>query len=174
MNDVSVFDLIMYNIPLVALVLMFVVPFGMLANATYKAVYKVKKVPTLQAILHFIPFYNYIMIRKYLYNNAIPVAIPSILAGLCIIFRLVVYIALPTNLWLLMVSVWVMIAGLALWYLTMAFTAAYTAVMTRRNVLTIIIGTIIPFFGAYIVSRNICKFFDQELYKDSEFDPNKS
>lgn len=172
MNEPTLFDLFMYNIPLIAAALMFIIPFGMLANATYKAVYKVNKVPTATAILHYIPFYNYTMIRQYLYNSGLPVLIASILSVLCLVFRVVCLLACPTNLWMMAVSVYIILGGIVLWYLIMAFTAAYTAIMTRRSVFTIILSIVLPFFGAYIVSKNIGKFFEQELYKDSEFNPN--
>lgn len=152
------------------LVGIFIVPFGLLANNTYKAVFKVNKVPIGVAILNFVPFYNYIAIRKYLYGKTLIPAIMSILTGLCFGFRfLALALWATTNPWMMLVSVYASLAGIAMWYITMAYTACYTAILTRRGVLTIIIGTLIPFFGAFVVSKNIRAYFAQTLEADSEF-----
>ena len=147
----------------------FLVPFGMLANQTYYSVYR-KKPNFGQMVLHFIPFYNYIMVRKYLYNNCIVTIIMTALCFLCFGFRaLAMFLWAETNPWLMLISVWASIGGLLMWYTVMAYTALYCCILTRRGIITLILGTIIPFFGAYIVAKNIKKFFTMELEADSEF-----
>ena len=148
------------------------VPFGMLANETYKAVFKSK--PSLGiAILNFIPFYNYIVIRKYLYNKCIVPIIGTILSALCFGFRFVaLFLWAETNPWMMLISVYASLAALGLWYLLMAYTACYTAILTRRGIITIILGTVVPFLGAFVVSKNIRKYFAQSLEADSEFQVN--
>lgn len=148
----------------------FIVPFGLLANETYKAVFKVKKVPIGVAILNFVPFYNYIAVRKYLYGKCLIPVIMSILTGLCFGFRfLALAVWASTDPWMMLVSVYASLAGIILWYLTMAYTACYTSILTRRGVLTIVLGTLVPFLGAFIVSKNIRAFFAQSLEVNSEF-----
>ena len=149
------------------------VPFGMMANETYKAVFKVKKVPIGVAILNFVPFYNYIAIRKYLYGSSLIPAIMSIVTALCFGFRFVALaVWASTDPWMMLISVYASLAGLAMWYITMAYTTCYASILTRRSVVSTIIGTAIPFLGAFIVSKNIRAFFAQTLEANSEFTVN--
>lgn len=169
-------DTIMSYVPLALMAGIFIIPYGMLANETYKAVYKVSKVPMGLAILNYVPFYNYISIRKYLYGKALPSIIMSILTLACLVFRaLAILIWGTTNPWMIAISVYVAIAGVVLWYLTMMFTSFYTAHLTRRGMFTQIFGTLIAPFGAFIVSKNIRKYFKQTLEVNSEFgDTNRA
>ena len=147
----------------------FIVPFGLLANATYEAVYKSK--PSIGIMIcNFIPFYNYIVVRKYLYNSGLVPAIMSVLCGLCFGFRfLALALWSSTDPWMMLISVYASLAGIAMWYIIMSYTACYAAILTRRSIVTIIVGTIIPFFGAYVVSKNIRRYFAQTLEANSEF-----
>lgn len=151
--------MIMSLLPLIFIVLIIVYPFGALANETYKAVYNTNKVPVANAVLHFIPFYNYIVTRKYLYNKAMSTIVMTIITFLCFAFRAVALIAFGANLVVMIVSVFVAIAGVAMWYITMAWTAGTLAILTKRGILTIILSFILPPFGAFIVSKNMRKYF---------------
>lgn len=148
------------------------VPFGMLANATYHAVYKQK--PSIgTAIINYIPFYNFIIVRKYLYNKVLVPAIMCILCACCFGFRfLALLLWASTDPWMMVISVYASIAGIVLWYVTMAYTACYTAILTRRGIATIILGTLIPPLGAFVVSKNIRQYFAQTLEANSEFTVN--
>lgn len=166
-------DTLMSYVPLALLVLVLIVPFGMLANSTYTAVYKTSKVPIGLAILHYVPFYNYIMIRKYLYGKALPSVILTVLSVGCMAFRaLAIVIWGRTNPWMIAISVYVAIAGVLLWYITMMFTALYTQILIRSKVYMLVLGTVIAPFGAFIVSKNIRKYFKQTLEANSEFRDN--
>lgn len=161
-------DFIMSLMPLLFLVVILIYPFGTLANETYKAVFSTDKVPTLTAILNYIPFYNYIVTRKYLYNKALSTIILTILTFLCFAFRAIAYFVFPTNLVVMMISVFVAIGGLAMWYITMAWTAGTLAILTKRGIITIILSFLLPPLGAFIVSKNMRKYFNalKEEVKD--------
>lgn len=169
----NIFDTIMSYVPLALMLGMILIPYGMLANETYKAVYKTSKAPMGVAILNYIPFYNYINIRKYLYGKALPAIIMCVITALCLLFRVAAIIIWGTNNpWMIAISVYVAIAGVIFWYITMAFTSCYTAILTRRGIITIILGTLIPPFGAFIVSKNIRRYFKMTLEVNSEFRDN--
>lgn len=163
-------DIIMSWVPFALLCWLIIAPYGMLANETYRAVYKVNKVPVGLMILHYVPFFNYIKIRSYLYGKSLPTAILSIITGLCLAFRaLAIILWASTDPIMMVYSVWVAIAGVAMWYITMAFTSCYTCVLTRRGVVMTILGTVIAPFGAFIVSKNIRKYFKKALEDNNEF-----
>lgn len=163
-------DTLMSYVPLIMLAGILFIPYGMLTNETYKAVYKVSKVPIGTAILHYVPFYNYIMTRKYLYGSALPATILTILSVGCMLFRVAaILIWGRTNPWMIAISVYVAIAGICLWYITMMFTSLYTAILIRSKIYMLVLGTVIAPFGAFIVSKNIRKFFKQNLEVNSEF-----
>lgn len=169
----NIFDTIMSYVPIALLVGIILIPYGMLANETYKAVYKTSKVPIATAILNYIPLYNYIVIRKYLYGKGLPAVILTVLTAACLLFRALAIIVWGTSdPWMIAISVYVAIAGVVLWYLTMAFTSCYTAILTRRGIITIILGTLLPPFGAFIVSKNIRRHFKVMLEEGSEFRDN--
>lgn len=166
-------DAFMSYLPLILMCCLFIIPYGMLANETYKAVYKVKKVPILQAILNYIPFYNYISTRKYLYGSALPVIIMSCMSIACFVWRAVsILVWGSTDPVMMLISSYVAISGVLIWYITMMFTSFYTAHLTRRGIFTLLLGTLVAPFGAFIVSKNIRKYFKQTLEVDSEFGNN--
>ena len=157
-------------LPLIIGAGLFIIPYGMLANETYKAVYKTDKVPVGLAILHYVPFYNYICIRKYLYGKALPVTIMCCITAAGALFRiLAMFLWATTNPIMMIYSVYAAIGAIMVWYITMAFTSCYTAILTRRGIVTIVLGTLVAPLGAFLVSKNIRKYFKQTLEVGSEF-----
>ena len=163
-------DSFMGYVPLILGACIIIIPYGMLANETYKAVYRTNKVPIATAILNYVPFYNYITIRKYLYGKALSITIMIILAALCAAFRvLAIFLWAKTDPIMMVYSVYTAIGALAMWYIIMAFTSLYTCLLTRRGWFTLILGTIIAPLGAFVVSKNIRRHFKQILEVGSEF-----
>ena len=153
-------DIFMAWMPLIMLAAIILYPFWALAQETYKAVYNTNKVPVAHSLLHFIPFYNYIVTRKYLYNKALSTIVMTCLTLLCFVFRtLAIVIWGTTDPWMMVVSVYVAITGVILWYLTMGWTALSLSLLTKRGIFTIILSVVLPPFGAFIVSKNIRKYF---------------
>ena len=161
---------IMGWLPLIIGFLLFIIPYGMLANETYKAVYRTSKVPVGLMIMHYIPFYNYLCTRKYLYGKSLPIAIMSIICALGAAFRvLAIIVWAKTDPIMMVYSVYAAVGAIVVWYLIMAFTSLYTALLTRRGLITVILGTVIAPLGAFIVSKNIRRHFKQALEVGSEF-----
>lgn len=150
-------------VPVIICVVLFVYPFGALANESYKAICKKNSVPAGVAVFNYIPFVSYYDTIKYFYNKAPHVIVWSLLSILCIAARIICYALhvagtlMDPN--IMLMSSWATLIGAGLWYLLMAYVAFDTARLTRRGIVTKILAIVLPPIGAYIVSKNVRKHF---------------